>query len=241
MNTRQDRVCRAAESSVTCAKRLQPDHPRVTSAADRLVAAVQLARVASATQEAARVARGLPHHSVDRAKKILFHKHLVPIATDGLELLAERESIEADLQLPRFKAPAEEHLRAAERVRRVAARYEAMYVDSRDYASDFLDHFDRAVGDLIQAANAGKDAGRVEYTAATRRVKEAVDEVQRCFDSLDARMKEACFDDRRLLREWRTCSRIPGKIGRPKKRKGKPKRSDGGGSDETRPDAGAGD
>lgn len=216
MNSRQDRVCRAAESSVTCARRLKPDQPRVAAAADRLEAAVKGAHAASAAQESARVARGLPHNSAERAKKILFHKHLVPIATDGLELLAGREGVAADLQLPRFKAPAEEHLRAATRVRGVVTPYEAIFVDARNYAPDFLEHFERAARDLSRAASAGKGAGRAEYTAATRDVDEAVKEVQRCFDSLDARINEACFEDRMLLREWRKCTRIPGKIGRPK-------------------------
>ena len=163
---------------------------------------------------------------MDRAKQILVHKHLVPIATDGLVLLAGRENIAADLELPRFKAPAEDHLRAATRVRGVVTPYEAIFVESRNYAPDFLEHFDRAVRDLSYAAGAGKDAGRAEYTTATRSVKKAVEEVQRCFDSLDARTNETCFDDRARLREWRKGSRIPGKIGRPKKRKRQAKPSD---------------
>lgn len=221
MNSRQDRVCRAAESGVTCARRLKPDQPRVTAAADRLEAAVKAARIAFAKQDSARTARGLPHNSAERAKKILFHKHLVPVATDGLALLAGKAGIEAELELPRFKAPPEEHLRAAERVRGVAARYESMYVASRDYEANFLEQFDTAVRDLSQAVGAGKGAGRASYTAATNDAKDAVEEVQRCFDSLDARMNEACFDDRTLLREWHRSRRTPAKIGRPKKRKRK--------------------
>jgi len=200
--------------------------PRVMAAADRLDAAVQAARTASAKQHSARAARGMPHKSVDRAKKLLFHKHLVPIATDGLALLAGKTGIEAELEVPRLKAPPEDHLRAAKRVRSVATLYERMYIDSRDYEPDFLDRFDMAVADLSQAVSGGKGVGRADYTVATRQVTEAVAEVQRCFDSLDARMNEACFDDRALLREWRKGSRIPGKIGRPKKRKGKEKPRD---------------
>jgi hypothetical protein len=211
---------------------LKPDTLRVTAAADRLDVAVQAARNASAKQHSARVARGMPHKSAARAKKILFHKHLVPIATDGLALLAGTAGIDAELELPRLKAPPEEHLRAARRVRSVATLYERMYIDARDYEADFLDRFDTAVDDLSQAVSAGKGAGRADYTAATSKVTEAVAEVQRCLDSLDARMNEACFDDQTLLREWRRATRIPGKIGRPKRRKGKQKPADEANSDQ---------
>jgi hypothetical protein len=233
MDSRQDRVCRAAESSVACARKLKPAQQRVIAAADRLEAAVTAARTASSKQQSTRVARGLPHNSAERARKILFHKHLVPIATDGLELLAGTEGVEAELQLPRLKAPPEEHVQAATRVRAVAARCERMYIDSRDYEPDFLEQFDRAVGDLERATSAGTGVARADYSAATLDVKDAVEEVRRRFDSLNARMNEALFDDRALLREWRKSSRIPGKIGRPKKRKGKQKPSDDAGSEET--------
>jgi hypothetical protein len=240
MNNRQDRLCRAAESSVACARRLRSAHPRVAAAADRLEAAVRVARAASVKQQSAKAARGLPQNSTERAKKILFHKHLVPIAADTVGLLAgtdDFESIEADLELPRLKDPPEDLLRAAQRVRRVVSRYEQHYIDRRDYAPDFVEQFDKAASDLRQAAAGDRGAaGRAHYTAATREVQEAVDEVQRCFDSLDARMMETCFDDEALLRDWRKSSRIPGKVGRPKKRKGRQKPSDDAGSDETSPE-----
>jgi hypothetical protein len=237
MDSRQDRVCRAAESSVACARRLRPAHPRVLAASDRLETAVAAARAASSRQHSAKTARGLPHNSADRARKILFHKHLVPIATDGLELLAGVEGVAPELELPRLKAPPAEHVRAARRVRAVAAQYERMYVDARNYDLDFLEQFDRAIGDLEQATRAGRADARADYSAATLDVKEAVEEVRRRFDSLHARMNEALFDDRALLREWRKCSRIPGKIGRPKKRKGKQKPSDHAEPEERPPEA----
>jgi hypothetical protein len=217
---------------VACARRLKPEHPRVIAAAERLEAAVTAARAAASKQQSARVARGLPQNSAERARKILFHKHLVPIATDGLELLAGTEGIEAELQLPRLKAPPEEHVRAARRVRAVAEGCERMYIESRDYEPNFLEQFDLAVGDLERAMTAGTGVARADYSTTTLEVKEAVEEVRRRFDSLHARMNEALFDDRALLREWRKCSRIPAKIGRPKKRKGKEKPSDDTGSED---------
>jgi hypothetical protein len=241
MNNRQDRVCRAASKAVTCARDLKPRHSRVSAAADRLEASVEAARAASAKQLVARKARGQPRHSVKRAKAVLFHVHLVPIATDGLELLAGMPGIEEELNLPRLKAPAEEHLRAAKRVRRVAMEHNALFVESRDYDATFLERFDEAVRDLGQAESAGTGAGRAAYTAATREVQEAVEEVQRCFDSLNARMNEVCFGDREALAEWRRQSRIPGKIGRPKKRKSKGKSGDEADGDEAPPEANGAD
>lgn len=235
MNNRQERLCRAAESGVTSARQLKPDQPRVTAAAQRLEAAVEAALTASGKQLAARDSRAMPENAAKRAKTLLFQKHLVPIATDGLELLAGVEDVEAvrtALKLPWLKAPAADHLLAAQRVRDVASRYERMFVGSRDYEPDFLVQLDRAVSDLHRAASEGNAAARADYSAATREVKEAVDEVQRCFDALDARVKEACFGDRAALREWRKRSRIPAKVGRPKKRKGKQKPTDEPGSDE---------
>lgn len=230
MNNRQDRLCRAAEAGVACARSMKPDQPRVTSAANRVEASVTAARAASDKQLAARDARAQPRHSANRAKAILFHKHLVPIATDGLELLAGMPGIAEDLALPRLKAPITDHLRAVKRVRRVAAAHKALFVESRDYEPNFLERLDDAVRDLKRAESAGSGAARAAYTLATRDVRVAVEEVQRCFDSLDARMNEVCFGERQLLAEWRKRRRIPGKIGRPKKRKGKDKpREDAGG------------
>src|SRR5690348_3466816 len=120
MNNRQDAVCRAAESRVRCARRLKPDHPQVGPAVDRLEESVRNARAAAVKQAAARDARSLPQNSVEHAKKILYHQHLVPVAKDGMQLVP-LENAEA-LRVPPLKAPAKEHLAAAGRVRDVAAR-----------------------------------------------------------------------------------------------------------------------
>lgn len=232
MNNRQSRVCFAAEASVTCARGLAPDQPRVIAAADRVEAAVAAARAASLKQLAAREARRSPANSIKHAKTALFHKHLLPIATDGLELLSGTEGIDEELRIPALAAHVGDHLRAAQRVREVAGQYEREFIESRDYAPGFLDRFDQAISDLIRAASDGQGAARANYSAATREVKAAVEEVQRCFDSLNARVKEACFADRAALSEWRRRSRIPKKAGRPRKRKGKEKPGDGGESGE---------
>ena len=225
MNSRQDAVCRAAESSVRCARRLKPDHPQVRPAADRLDEAVRNARALALKQAAARDARSLPQNSVEHAKKILYQQHLVPVATDGLQLVS-LENVEA-LRVPPLKAPAKEHLAAAARVREIAARHQPMFID-QNYPPDFLERFDVAVEDLRRATAGGKNAAIAAYTDATREVRTAVEEVHRCLDSLDARMNAACFGDRKLSGEWRKGSRTPGKIGRPKKRRGRKKPRDDG-------------
>lgn len=219
MNQRQYRVTRAAESAVIFARGLKDAPVRVTEAGKRLDAAVQDLKDAELTQLNAKNLRRAPHISLNRAKTVLLRKHLDPIAADGLELFAGFPGIEESLRLPRIKDAPEKHLAAAERVRRVAEEHEQEFINDRNYNADFLEKFDQAVRDLEAAANVGPGVARAKYTRTTQDVKDEIARVRRALDTLDTRIREAYLDDESTLKRWRWESRVPAKIGRPKKRK----------------------
>ena len=56
-------------------------------------------------------------------------------------------------------------------------------------------------------------------------MKDDIARVRRVFDTLDTRMAEAYLDDLTVLQLWRRASRVPEKMGRPKKRKSDGRRS----------------
>jgi hypothetical protein len=163
--------------------------------------------------------RTQPRYSVNRAKTILLRKHLDPICADGLELFSGLPGIKETLQVPRIKDAPEKHLKAAERVRRIAEEHEREFIDERDYSENFLEKYDMAVRDLEAAARVERGAARVKYTRATADLNDEISRVRRVFDVLDSRMLEAYLDDHSTIQQWRRASRVPAKTGRPKKRK----------------------
>ena len=70
-----------------------------------------------------------------------------------------------------------------------------------------------------RCARVEKGAARAKYTLATEDVKEEIAHVRRAFDVLDTRVLEAYLDDKTTLSHWRGSSRVPAKLGRPRKRK----------------------
>jgi hypothetical protein len=219
MNDRQSRLIHAAKSGVVFARDLKNPPLRVTDAATRVDAAVHAAFDAQVKQLNAKNSRGGPRISVKRAKTILLRKHLDPIAADGLEMFAGLPGIEESLHVPRLKDAPEKHLKAAERVRKVAEEHEQELIDDRNYSENFLEKFDAAVRDLEAAARVERGAARAKYSRATEDVKEAIARVRRVFDALDTRIREAYLDDGGTLQLWRKVSRVPAKMGRPRKRK----------------------
>ena len=219
MNNRQSRVIQAAETAVAFVSQLEQPPSRVTEAAKRLHATVREVRHAEVKQLSARGSLRAPRYSVNRAKTILLRKHLDPIAADGLELFAGLPGIEESLRVPRIKDTAQEHLQAAERLRKVAEEHEREFITERNYGEDFLEKFDAAVRDLEAAERVDRGFARGKYSRATMDVKEEITRVRRAFDTLDTRMHEAYLDDASILKLWRRESRIPAKTGRPRKRK----------------------
>lgn len=219
MNERQYRLIRAAKSAIGFVLLLKDLPVRVAEAAKRLEAALRDLGVAELEQLAAKNLRSAPHMSLNRARKVLLRKHLDPIAADGLEMFSGLPGIEESLRLPRIKDVPAKHLEAAERVRRVAAGHEQEFITQRSYSADFLEQFDSAVQNLEAAARVERGAARVTYTRATEDVREAIARVRRALDVLDTRVREAYLDDHLTLKRWRWESRIPAKIGRPRKRK----------------------
>lgn len=172
MNDRQLRVIAGAESAVTFAFGLEKAPPRVTEAAKRLHRQVGSAKATLVKQLGAKNSRKEPRYSLNRAKTILLRKHLNPIAADGLVLLAGLPGIQESLRLPRLKDAPDKHLRAAERVRRIAEEHEQEFITERDYREDFLEKFDRAVQDVEAANQVDRGLARARYTRATRDMKE---------------------------------------------------------------------
>jgi hypothetical protein len=219
MNDRQGRVIGAAKSGVVFVRGLKNPPPRVVAAAARLESAVDNVGAAELKQIGAKVRRKRPRYSVGRAKTILLRKHLDPIAADGLEMFAGIPGLQDSLRVPRIKDPPEQHLKAAERVRRIAEEHQQELIAQRDYSENFLDKFDAAVRDLEAAARVDRGAARAKYTRATELVADEIAALRRAFDALDTRMTEAYLDDPRTLALWRRASRVHAKTGRPKKRK----------------------
>jgi hypothetical protein len=219
MNERQNRLIRAAQSAVPFVASLQDPPLRVTQASKRLEQSLRDAREAWVAQIHAMNLRREPQISLSRAKKILLRQHLGPIIADGLEMFVGFPGIKETLRAPRIKDPPEKLLEAAERVWRFAEAHKQEFIDEGDYSPDFLEQFDLAIQNLDAAARADKGAARARYTQSTREVKDEIARVRRALDVLDARMHEAYLDDREKLKDWRHASRIPARLGRPKKRK----------------------
>ena len=219
MNDRQSRVIRAAKSGIAFVAQLKHAPSRVTDAAERLKEAVRAAEAAQLEQLGASNTLRAPRKALNRAKTILLRKHLDPIAADGLEMFDGLPGIEESLKVPRIKDRPETHLEAAGRLRRVAKEHEQEFIDERNYSEDFLVQFDCAVQDLETAAAVDRGAARAQYTRATADVKEEIARVRRAFDALDTRIVEAYLDIPHTIKLWRRLTRVPAKLGRPRKRK----------------------
>jgi len=219
MNNRQYRVIRAAQSAIVFARQLENAPLRLTEAAKRLETALGDLLDAEGEQLGAKNLRKAPHISLNRAKTVLLRKHLDPIAADGLEIFAGLPGIEESLRLPRIKDVPAKHLEAAVRVRRVAEEHEQEFIKDRNYNPDFLEELDLAVQNLEAAARVEKGAARVKYTRATENVKEEIQRLRRALDVLDTRVREVYLDDEVTMKRWQRESRVPAKLGRPKKRK----------------------
>lgn len=216
MNNRQEPLLRAANAAIARATHFAEDHPRIAEAVARLRSAVTAADSAGVAQTLARQSRKSPRYSLSRAKKILFEKHLNPIAADGREMFRGMPGIRETLRLPPIKAKPERHLEAARRIRRIAEEHEREFIDERKYAGDFLARFDAALEDLEAAARADRGAGRQKYTHTTAEVKLAIDAVRDTLDSLDAHVRGEFMDDPVTLGLWRhSARRNPPKTGRP--------------------------
>jgi hypothetical protein len=219
MNNRQSRLIAAAKNALGWVLKLANAPSRVTQAAKRLQQALDVASTAEAEQRQAKNSRKSPRYSVSEAKTILVKKHLAPIAADGLEMFAGLPGIKETLKIPRIKDAPEAHLKAAERVRRVAEEHEEEYIKEGEYSDNFLQQFDKAVRDLEAAARVDRGSARAKYTRATDDLEDQIGGVRRAFDVLDTRMVEAYLGDRYTLEVWRRVSRVKAKTGRPKKRK----------------------
>jgi len=232
MNNRQSRVLRAGDLAIVFVQGLKRPPSRVTEAAKRLEQELRDTRDAEQAQIRAKHSRKAPRYSVIRAKTILLRKHLDPIAADGLEMFAGLPGIDESLKLPRIKDAPEKHLEAAKRVRRVAEEHEEELINERNYNENFLEKFHEAVRDLEAAARVERGSARAKYTRATVDVKDHITRVRRALDALDTRVVEAYLDDDSTLERWRRASRVPAKLGRPRKRKadlklrGRPERHD---------------
>lgn len=220
MNNRQQRVIDAAESSALWARGLENAPLRVTKAAERLQEAVDEAGAASAAQLNARNARRAPRCNVTLAKTILIKKHLQPIATDGIVLLAGLPGIKETLRIPRIKDGPDAHLKAAERLRRVAEEHEQEFIRERHYRENFLERFDKAVDDLRAAAQVDRGSARAKYSRTTKEVENELTHLRAEFNALESTIIEAYMEDRTVLETWRQVSRIKAKTGRPRRRRG---------------------
>lgn len=226
MNDKQDRLIRAAESGIIFFVNLENPPLRVAEAAKRLQETLREARAAILKQFSAMKLRGAPHISLKLAKEILLRQHLGPIVADGLEVFAGFPGVKETLRPPRIKDKPEKFLEAAERVARFAETHKQEFIENRNYSPDFLEQLELAVRDLESAASADPGTGRARYSQATHEVKEAITRVRRALRALDSRVHEAYFGDRATLDLWRRASRRPAKLGRPKKRKPRVKRTD---------------
>ena len=219
MNNRQYRLIAAAETAIIFVLQLKNVSARLVRAAERLREALRAVKDAGTKQRGAQTSRTVPRYSVTRAKTILVRKHLHPVAADALEMFAGLPGIEDTLRMPRIKDAPEKHLKAAERVRRLAEEHEEEFIKERDYSENFLEKFDNAVRDLEAASRVERTSARAKYSRATEDVRDEITRLRRAFDALDTRVAEAYLEDRDTLKQWRRASRVRPKTGRPKKRK----------------------
>jgi hypothetical protein len=155
--------------------------------------------------------------SISRLKAELRRKHLLPITRRAKLLLKGYPGIEEALRVPHARADAATHVHATKRIIK-AVRPHAAEFHAAGFRKSFLGDCEQ-VARALAARDSTPDTARNRRAIATRSIPDTIRDAREIISVIDAHINAELGDDRPLMAKWRMSKRVPGRMGRPAKRR----------------------
>jgi hypothetical protein len=170
------------------------------------------------TQQVSSAMLGGDRRSVMHLKSTLRTRHLLPITRRGRLVLKGYPGIEESLRLPHARADVKTHVAATRRIVKTLRPHSAAMIDA-GFHKGFLTECERAARAMAER-NDSPDTNRNRRSLATRSLAEAIRKGRDIIDVIDSHVNAELAHDNLLLGRWRYAKRVPGRMGRPRKRRG---------------------
>lgn len=217
MNAYQQRLGDSVDNSLGALKQLRPMPPAIARNAEQLQIAYDAFQSRVMEQHAARQLTGQHGHSLTLLRQDLRRKHLLPIVRHGRSLLAGLPGIREDLRLPRVRMSDAEWVESARRIAKAVRPHRKVFLAAH-FPSDFLQRLDAAA----RALHARSRTGNAQINRMSLATRAIGDDLRRCRELVAMIDSLVAADDSisAIWKElWRQSTRIPKRIGRPKKKR----------------------
>jgi hypothetical protein len=153
--------------------------------------------------------RRMRHAEVARqvaVRRTLREEHLSPIAQIARATLAHAPGIDKALRMPDYYIGPLKLLAEARAMREAAKLYEEQFMKAGQ-PDDFLERLDRAIEALRQSViSNSRELGR--QMGATAGLEMEIRRGRRLVDIIDTIVRDAFYDDKAIMAEWRTAKRV---------------------------------
>jgi hypothetical protein len=155
-------------------------------------------------------------------RECLRKDHLDPLSSDGKVLLEGEPGIEDSLRLPKSGIKDAELIKAARRIIKNIEPFQETFV-AEGYDRDFLEKAEKAV-DELERASSQPPVNVSRRSRATSELPAVIRRGRGLLGSINRLVVADLRTDAAALSLWKQTYRLPGIIGRPKKKKNKPRK-----------------
>jgi hypothetical protein len=219
MNERQKRKLRSIYDSVGLLQRERIKDRQIQLLQRDLEHSLEMVQQLKTRQE---YVAGLREEHTDRiahARKILREVYMYPISRRGPALMKWAPQAEAALRLPHETVGNVKLLASVHAMVKVVALKPSLFVEA-GFEKGFLTAF-RAVIRNLEREIADSAENRRELTRFTAELERAISRARAQGRQMDGLLRPYIFSHRGFGVRWRDAWLIPGRLGRPKKKKGR--------------------
>jgi hypothetical protein len=217
MTNRQRRALVSIDAAIAFLGSFTGASRRIRVLYEQLLDARQKLASACVNQLGAAQSKAVPGKTIKVAKAHLRTRHLKPLADSGPDVLEGMPGIRESLRMPIRDASVADHLAAVERfTNAIRPHAKAFYKAGFDRA--FLKQLDTAAKALESAASEPQSVRRALSTS-TKDVERHLQRARSLVKKLDSAIVAECQDRPSDIVLWRSCKRIPGRMGRPPKKR----------------------
>jgi hypothetical protein len=221
MTSRQLRQWKSIKKSLDTLRQRGFNHPEIVSSTKDLIVV---------EKRIAELARKQSFATTGDAKRIkilreeLRVRYMLRISRRAKVLLTGVAGIREDFHVPHAKASTKELIDAARRIAKHYRTYEKSFLGV-GYAKDLGSKFEATI-DAFEKWSANADTAISRRSFATKSLPEELALARNIIGSIDATVRSELADDEVAVRTWKPAKRVPGRIGRPKKRRKPPQPPD---------------
>jgi hypothetical protein len=219
MKERQVRELNRFRRVWKCANDHLSEEPRFDALRAQLATCV--ARVEALRGEQAAATGLLPRDAAEiRPLRVALREHhMIPIARAGRRLMEFAPGAQRAYRVPKKRASLEALLAGADRLAVYVQKHARPFLRS-GFEKDFVEKL-RAATAALRERTSNTGEGRRLRTAATAALTRELPKGHKIIAIMDALLSERLRADAVFARLWRRESRMEGRIGRPKKRRGR--------------------